>query len=138
MKKFMLFASLLLLAGCADSATESSPAGVGPAGAGPAGSGTSDVGAPQVAATLASYEPGDKATLEVPEMHCPFACYPKVEKTLQGIEGIATVELVEQAEEGAINDPRVVVTFDGEVEGNKAIAALDSVNFTGSKFESAE
>ena len=128
MKKFMLFASLLLLAGCADTAVTQS------------GSGTSDAGAAVdksgPAATLVSYAAGDQETLEVPEMHCPFACYPKVKETLEGLDGVATVELVEQAEEGAINDPRVVVTFDGAVESKDAIAALDAVNFSGSAFES--
>ena len=132
MKNIMLFASLFLLAGCADSATDTPAAGAA------AGSGTTDIALPAAAATLASYEPGDTSTLAVPEMHCPFACYPKVKKTLEGIDGIASVELVEQAEEGVINDPRVVVTFDGEVNGEDAIAALDSVSFPGSKFESEE
>lgn len=132
MKNAMLFASLILLAGCADTPTDA------PATGSAAGSGTTDIRLPEAAATWASYEPGESSTLEVPEMHCPFACYPKVKKTLEGIDGIAAVELVEQAEEGVINDPRVVVTFDGEVNGDDAIAALDAVSFPGSQFEAAE
>ena len=82
-----------------------------------------------------SFNAGDSATLAIPEMKCPFGCFPKAEDALANIDGVAGVELVEQEQEGVINARRVVVTFDGKVDGHAAIVALDSVDLPGSSFE---
>ena len=105
-----------------------------------AGSGTSQTPAttPSVSAPAAmtvSYTAGDSATLEVPKMMCPFMCYPNVKDTLEEIPGIASVELVAQKEEGKIDDRRVTVTFDGDVDPAEAVAALERESFAGSTFE---
>ena len=34
--------------------------------------------------------------LHVPDMHCPFACYPAVKETLESNPSVAGVDLVEQ------------------------------------------
>jgi len=128
MKRFALLVSTLLVAGCADTAIES-------------GSGTSNLAPAKTqidVPVLVSFEAGETASLAVPEMHCPFGCYPSVKDTLEAIDGIAGVELVEQEEEGKINDRRVIVTFDGEVDSTVAVAALDDASFPGAKFETAK
>ncbi|MCD0463493.1 heavy-metal-associated domain-containing protein [Roseiconus lacunae] len=71
-------------------------------------------------------------TLNVPDMHCPFACYPNVKKTLEGRDDVVSVELVPQKEEGVIDTPQVVVQYkDGFVVDN-AIAQLGELGFAGS------
>ncbi|TWT40174.1 hypothetical protein KOR42_49560 [Thalassoglobus neptunius] len=87
------------------------------------------------AADLAAFTAGDEVTLAVPEMHCPFACYPKVKETLEGLDGVSLVELVPQEEEGVINDRRIVVKFDGEVPQDVATTALAEAGFKGSTVE---
>ena len=87
------------------------------------------------AADLAAFTAGDEVTLAVPEMHCPFACYPKVKETLEGLDGVSLVELVPQEEEGVINDRRVVVKFDGDVSQEVATTALAEAGFKGSTVE---
>ena len=130
MKRFALLASALLLAGCGNAVTDSG-SGTGMSNPAPAHPAASEFSTP----VLVSFNAGETTTLEVPEMHCPYACYPTVKEALEDIDGVAGVDLVQQEEEGTINDRRVVVTFDGAVDGAKAIAALDQVNFRGSSFE---
>ena len=83
-----------------------------------------------VAATPVVYESGQTLTVNVPDMHCPFACYPKVKDTLNGQEGVESVELVKQEDEGTINDPRVIVKLKGEFDASNAIDALSKVGFS--------
>lgn len=130
MKRFALLASAALLIGCTQSATDTA------SGPDTGNAVTSDPAAEVSSEPVAvSFQPGDSATLEVPEMHCPFGCFPKVKDALEGVEGIAAIELVEQKEDGVIDDRRVVVTFDGAVDSTSAIAALDEVDMQGASFE---
>ena len=134
MKRFALLASVAMLIGCADTAdtTISDKSTDAPEAA----HATPETEAP--AAVTVSYEAGDTATLAIPEMHCPFGCFPKAQDALQEVDGIASIELVKQKEEGVIDDRRVVVTFDGPVDGQAAIAALDAAALPGAAFESDE
>ena len=70
-------------------------------------------------------------TLNVPKMHCPFACYPSVKKTLEGRDDVLSVELVPQKEEGIIDNPQVVVTYKQGFQADNAIDQLDQVGFSG-------
>jgi len=134
MKRFALLATAALLAGCADSATDTvSTSGDADATAALVAPET-DVDRSPVAV---SFESGDTASLAIPEMHCPFGCFPTAKDALEGVDGVASVELVEQEKEGEINDRRVVVTFDGPVDGAAAIAALEAAELPGSSFEEA-
>jgi len=138
MKPFAMLALTALLAGCADSATDTA-ATTEPSAEGAnetAAVSTSDTDV-ESGAVMASFDSGDSANLAIPEMHCPFMCFPKAKETLEEIDGVASVELVEQEEEGVINDRRVVVTFDGSVAADTAIAALEAVEFPGSSFETS-
>ncbi len=126
MKYLALLATATLLIGCADQAIEMV--------AGPET--TSTAPEPDSAPMVASYEAGDSARLAIPEMHCPFGCFPAAKDALEKIDGISDVTLIQQKKEGVINDRRVVVTFDGTVDKQAAIAALDAVDLPGANFES--
>ena len=71
-------------------------------------------------------------TLHVPEMHCPFACYPAVKETLQSDSAVSAVELAEQKEEGVIDDPKVIVRYDEGFDVDAAIDSLAQKGFTDS------
>ena len=92
----------------------------------------------QAIMTAVSFEAGDTATMEVPEMSCAIMCYPKVKEALEKVDGVAEVELVPQEEEGIINDHRVTVHFDGSVSGTDAVAALDKAGFPQSGFQTQQ
>ena len=138
MKRFAMLALTALLAGCADSATDTASTTEATA---EASTETAAVSTPatdvESGAVMASFDSGDTANLAIPEMHCPFMCFPKAKETLEEIDGVASVELVEQEEEGVIDDRRVVVTFDGSVSADTALAALEAVEFPDSSFETS-
>ncbi|QDV41711.1 hypothetical protein Enr13x_15540 [Stieleria neptunia] len=71
-------------------------------------------------------------TMTVPEMHCPFACYPSVKKNLEKRSDVLTVELAPQKEEGIIDNPQVIVTYKDGFDADQAIAQLEAAGFTGS------
>ncbi len=71
--------------------------------------------------------------MRVPDMHCPFACYPAVKSTLEQETGIASVELTEQKQEGAIDNPAVVINYEPGFDVNAAIAALTKKGFAKSE-----
>lgn len=138
MKNLALLAMVALMVGCAD--VDTAPDAASKA--------DSQATAPEVAATpdtdvdtapvTTAFDAGAEATLAIPDMHCPFGCFPKAKDALEEVDGIASVELVPQKEEGAIDDRRVVVKFDSSVSSDQAIAALDAVEFGGASFETAE
>lgn len=70
-----------------------------------------------------------QVVLRVPTMHCPHGCFPTVKETLAAMDGVQSVSLVPQAEEGKINDPRVAVTYSGEFNSEGAVQALASASF---------
>lgn len=67
-------------------------------------------------------------SLKVPGMHCPFACYPSVKKTLEGQSGVELVELAPQKEEGVIDNPVVLIKT---TEGFDIDAAIQTLAQTG-------
>ena len=70
--------------------------------------------------------------LNVPEMHCPFACYPSVKENLEKQDDVVSVELAPQKEEGVIDNPQVIVTYRQGSDPTKMIAVLDEAGFAGS------
>lgn len=94
---------------------------------------TTDTTTPE--ATTVSFKAGDAVTIAVPEMHCPFVCFPNVKDSLEEMDGVEVVELVPQKEEGKIDDRRVTVKFSGEVDGQLALATLEENGFGESTFE---
>lgn len=67
--------------------------------------------------------------LKVPDMHCPFACYPAVKSTLEKEQAVESVELTEQKEEGVLDRREVIVNYDAGFDVDAAIAALAQKGF---------
>ena len=132
MKRIALLASAVLLIGCADMAVETVSTSNADTQTEPS---TPEVDSAPV---LTSYEAGESVILAIPEMSCAVMCFPKAKDALEEIDGIAGIELVEQEEEGVINDRRVLVTFDGKVDSKTAITALDAVEMAGASFAANE
>lgn len=74
-------------------------------------------------------EPGSM-TLEVPGMHCQFACFPRVQETLQGSEGVTEVALAEQPDPNTLTVKKVIVKYDSGFDPGKAIASLKQKGFS--------
>lgn len=72
-------------------------------------------------------------SIHVPKMHCPFACYPAVKKTLEGTTGVQGVELAEQKEEGVIDNPVVIVKAAPGFDVEKAMESLAAKGFSESE-----
>jgi mercuric ion binding protein len=72
-------------------------------------------------------------TLSVPEMHCQFACFPKVKETLEGSEAVEEVTLAAQKEEGVLDNRQVVVKYQPGFDVNAAIASLEAAGYKDSK-----
>ena len=77
-------------------------------------------------------EEAGSLTLHVPEMHCPFGCYPAIKKTLESSEAVQEVQLAEQKVEGAIDNPQVIINFTKGFNVDAAIAALKAKGFDNS------
>ncbi len=69
-------------------------------------------------------------TLRVEDMHCPFACYPAVKKSLESQPNVMAVELDEQKEEGVIDNPQVVVTYQSGFDLTAALENLATKGFS--------
>ena len=68
-------------------------------------------------------------TLRVEDMHCPFACYPSVKSTLESQGNVVSVELDKQEEEGAIDNPQVLIKYDSGFDLTAAMDALSKKGF---------
>ncbi|TWT80865.1 hypothetical protein CA13_23110 [Planctomycetes bacterium CA13] len=68
-------------------------------------------------------------TLDVPEMHCPVSCYPRVKETLEASEAVEEVELAKQEKEGIIDNRQVIVHYKSGFDVDQAIAKLEKEGF---------
>lgn len=75
----------------------------------------------------------EMVSLKVPTMHCPFACYPSVKKTLEGATGVQSVDLAAQKEEGTIDNPVVIIKAGSQFDIDQAVAALAASGFAGAE-----
>ena len=92
----------------------------------------SQVAGSRVAVTTASSQVMQEAgtlTLRVENMHCPFACYPSVKSTLESQGNVVSVELDKQREEGAIDNPQVLIKYDSGFDLTAAMDALSKKGF---------
>ena len=85
------------------------------------------------ASTTPATSDTQQLTLAVPEMHCEFACFPKVKETLEADETVELVELGPQKEEGAIDNRQVIVTYKPGFDVEAAIQLLDKEGFDDSE-----
>ncbi|HBN77208.1 MAG TPA: hypothetical protein DD473_15615 [Planctomycetaceae bacterium] len=122
--RFLVLGTLACFVGCTES-TSPQPS-------------STETNSPAISAAPVKYEAGQTLTVNVPEMHCPFACYPRVKQTIADQPGVESVELVEQESEDAINDPRIIVKLNGEFDSTSAIDALSKVGFNESQVVSTK
>jgi copper chaperone CopZ len=85
------------------------------------------------AADVAVTPASSKMVIKVPTMSCPHGCWPTVKKTLEGQEGVASVELAKQSEEETIDTPEVTIFYNGNFDAPKAIDALSKSGFDGAE-----
>lgn len=74
-----------------------------------------DLSSPPAIAASATSEVMTEAgtlTISVPNMHCEFACFPRVKETIEHAAGVQEVQLAAQKEEGTIDNRQVVVKYD--------------------------
>lgn len=67
----------------------------------------------------------------VPDMHCPYGCFPSVKETLEEQPGVLAVELADpkDAEDGSIEDRRVFVKAVKGFDPASTIVALTEAGF---------
>ncbi len=85
-------------------------------------SGTTDA----VSSTGAASSAGTLVSLKVPNMDCPFGCWPAVRESLTAVDGVESVELVQQGGEDVIDNPVVMIKTGADFDTSKLIAALPS------------
>ena len=68
-------------------------------------------------------------TMQVPDMHCPFACYPAIKETLESADTVTEVQLAEQQVEGVIDNPQVIINYQPGFDIDAAIASLQANGF---------
>ncbi|MEM1226347.1 MAG: heavy metal-associated domain-containing protein [Planctomycetota bacterium] len=78
---------------------------------------------------VAMESPGE-LTMEVPGMHCQYACFPRVKETLENADGVAEVALAEQPSPDALTVKQVIVKYEEGFEPETALAKLHGVGFT--------
>lgn len=95
----------------------------------PAAAAALDVDYPEIDA--GDLQPADTqvVTLRVPEMHCPFACYPAVKKALEAEPGVVGVDLAKQKQDGVIDNPEVKIQVSSDFDAQAAIDALAKAGF---------
>jgi copper chaperone CopZ len=70
-----------------------------------------------------------QVVLSVPEMHCQFACFPRVKQTIESAQGVQSVELAAQKEEGVIDNRQVIVKYDAGFDVHGALDLLAKEGF---------
>lgn len=70
--------------------------------------------------------------ISVPDMMCPYSCWPKVQETLAAQPGVESVQLAEQpvgTPEGEIKERVVELKLNGDFDADAAIAALATSSY---------
>ena len=71
-------------------------------------------------------------TIAVPTMQCEMACFPRVKTTLEGKDGVQSVELATQKEEGVLDNRQAIVNYDNGFNLNAALSSLVEEGFPNS------
>jgi len=96
---------------------------------------SNDLAAPAAIAVSATPEVMTEAgtiTLNVPSMHCEFACFPRVKEAIESADGVQEVQLAAQKEEGTIDNRQVVVKYDAGFDLGAALTLLSKEGFADS------
>lgn len=109
----------------------SSPDSTGSGETPTAASAGSDAAADLAATPVASQVLVDSGllVLRVDDMHCEYGCFPKVRETLESFDKVVSVELDDQAEEGTLDNPQVLISYDPGFDLGAARAALAKKGF---------
>jgi hypothetical protein len=87
--------------------------------------------------TTTSAVAGETMVVHVPEMMCPFACWPAVQKDLAAQPGVLEVELAPQKDENTIDNPKVFVRVSEDFDQTAAVESLAEAGFKGSEVAAA-
>lgn len=71
-------------------------------------------------------------TLNVPNMHCEFACFPRVKEAIESSDAVQEVTLAPQKEEGTIDNRQVVVQYEAGFDVGSALTLLSKEGFADS------
>ena len=71
-------------------------------------------------------------TLSVPEMHCQYACFPKVKNTLEQVDAVAEVQLAKQKDDSVLDNRQVIVKYKEGFDVDEAIGLLAEAGYTDS------
>ena len=85
-----------------------------------------------IAAETTSAASLETLTLSVPEMHCQYACFPKVKNTLEQVDAIAEVQLAKQKDDSVLDNRQVIVKYKEGFNVDEAIGLLAEAGYTDS------
>lgn len=85
----------------------------------------------------AATQAGETLVVHVPEMNCPFACWPAVKEDLAAQSGVLDVELAPQKDENVIDNPKVFIRVSDQFDADAAVKSLASAGFKGSDVAAA-
>ena len=80
---------------------------------------------------------GETMVVHVPNMMCPYACWPAVQKDLAAQPGVLDVELAPQKEETTIDNPKVFVRVAEGFDADAAVESLAKAGFKDSEVSAA-
>lgn len=82
-----------------------------------------------VSASPAVLSEAGMLTLEVPSMHCQFACYPRVKESLEASTGVSEVTLAEQPDPNTLTVKKVIVKYNAGFDVDQALDLLKQEGF---------
>ena len=85
-----------------------------------------------IAAETTSAASLETLTLSVPEMHCQYACFPKVKNTLEQVDAVAEVQLAKQKDDSVLDNRQVIVKYKEGFDVDEAIGLLAAAGYTDS------
>ena len=85
-----------------------------------------------IAAETTSTASLETLTLSVPEMHCQYACFPKVKNTLEQVDAVAEVQLAKQKDDSVLDNRQVIVKYKEGFDVDEAIGLLAEAGYTDS------
>ena len=85
-----------------------------------------------IAAETTSAASLETLTLSVPEMHCQYACFPKVKNTLEQVDAVAEVQLAKQKDDSVLDNRQVIVKYKEGFDVDEAIGLLAEAGYSDS------
>lgn len=85
-----------------------------------------------IAAETTSTASLETLTLSVPEMHCQYACFPKVKNTLEQVDAVAEVQLAKQKDDSVLDNRQVIVKYKEGFDVDEAIGLLAEAGYSDS------